>query len=135
MAPSPNWSSRRPTAVSARRKFGRFCSLKVRPLRCWSLCRVLGSGGWQRVDAAVLESVGAAFEGEDVGVVDDPVDHRGGDDLVAEHVAPAGEGQVAGEDERGVFVADADELEEQVRGVLLEGDVADLVDDDEAVAA
>src|SRR5262249_54979288 len=33
-------------------------------------------------------------EGEYVGVVDDPVDH-GRDGVVAEHVAPAGEGQVA----------------------------------------
>ncbi len=74
-------------------------------------------------------------EGEDVGVVDDAVDHRGGDGLVSEDAAPAGERQVAGEDQRGVFVAGGDELEEQVRGVLLEGEVADLVDDDQPVAA
>jgi site-specific DNA recombinase len=48
-----------------------------------------------------LRSVG----GEDVGVVDDAVDHGGGDGLVAEHGSPAGEGQVAGEHEGGVFVA------------------------------
>ncbi len=60
--------------------------------------------------------------------MDDAVDHGGGDDLVSEDVSPAGEGQVAGQDQRGVFVAGADELEEQVRGVLLEGDVADFVD-------
>jgi hypothetical protein len=29
----------------------------------------------------VLEAVGIAFEAEDLGVVDEPVDHRGGDDL------------------------------------------------------
>ena len=34
-----------------------------------------------------------------------------------------------------MFVAAGDELEEQVRGVLFEGEVADLVDDDQAVAA
>jgi hypothetical protein len=34
-----------------------------------------------------------------------------------------------------VFVAAGDELEEQVRGVLLERQVADLVDDDQSVAA
>jgi hypothetical protein len=54
-------------------------------------------------------------------VVDDAVDHRGGDCLVSEHAAPAGERQVAGEDQGGVFVAGGNELEEQVRGVLLEG--------------
>ena len=67
--------------------------------------------------------------------MDDAVDHRGGDGLVAEDAAPAGERQVAGQDQRGVFVAGGDELEEQVRGVLFEGQVADLVDDDQPVAA
>lgn len=42
----------------------------------------------------VFEAVAGSFGGVDVGVVDDPVDHRGGDGLVAEDVAPAGEGQV-----------------------------------------
>ena len=68
-------------------------------------------------------------------MVDDPVDHGGGDGLVAEHASPAGEGQVAGEDERCVLVAAGDELEEQVGGVLLEGQVADFVDDDQPVTA
>jgi hypothetical protein len=68
-------------------------------------------------------------------VVNDAVDHRGSDDLVAEHVAPAGERQVAGQDQGGVFVAAGDELEEQVRGVLLERDIADLVDDNPPVTA
>ena len=69
----------------------------------------------------VFQSVAGAFEGVDVGVVDDAVDHGGGDGLVAEDVSPAGEGQVAGQDQRGVFVAAGDELEEQVCGVLFEG--------------
>ena len=34
----------------------------------------------------VFESVAGAFEVDDVGVVDDPVDHRGGDREVAEDV-------------------------------------------------
>ena len=38
--------------------------------------------------------------------MDDAIDHGGGDDLVAEHVGRAGERQIAGEYERGVFVAD-----------------------------
>src|SRR5215207_9061094 len=49
--------------------------------------------------------------------------------------APICWGQVAGQDQRGVFVAAGDELEEQVRGVLFEGQVADLIDDDQPVAA
>lgn len=57
------------------------------------------SDAGQGVDASVTESVAGALEGEDVGVVDDAVDHRGGDDLVAEHAAPAGERQVRGQDQ------------------------------------
>jgi hypothetical protein len=60
--------------------------------------------------------------------VDDAVDHRGGDDLVAEDGGPGAEGQVAGQDQGGVLVAGGDELEEQVGGVLFEGEVADLVE-------
>ena len=78
----------------------------------------------------LLEAVAVAFEADDVGVVDDAVDHGGGDGEVSEGVAPAGEGQVARHDQRCVFVVAGDELEEQVRGVLVEGDVADFVDDE-----
>ena len=55
--------------------------------------------------------------------------------LGADYAGPGGEWQVAGQGERGVLVAGADELEEQVRGVLFEGQVADLVDHDQPVAA
>jgi hypothetical protein len=40
---------------------------------------------------AVFVSVAVAFEGDDFGVVDEPVDHGGGDDVVAEDFAPAAE--------------------------------------------
>ena len=60
--------------------------------------------------------------------MDQPVDHRGGDDVVGEGLAPASEGQVRGDQDRALFVAGGDELEEQVRRVLVERDVADLVD-------
>ena len=84
---------------------------------------------WVPPEVAVFESVAVAFEGDDFGVVDEPVDHGGGDGGVTEDFAPAAEGFVAGDDERGSFVAGGDELEEQVGGVGFEGDVADLVDD------
>ena len=92
------------------------------------VCLVLGSDAGEAVDACVAEPVAGSFEGEDVGVVHDPVDHGCGDGLVTENRSPAGERQVRGEDQGGVFVAGGHELEEQVRGVLLEGQVADLVD-------
>ncbi len=63
--------------------------------------------------------------------MDEPVDHRGGDDVVAEDLAPGAEGLVAGDDQRGAFVAGRDEREHQVGGLGVEGDVADLVDDEQ----
>ena len=60
------------------------------------------------IDSGVFEAVAGAFEGQHLGVVDDAVDHRGRNDLVTEDVAPAGEGQVGGQDQRGVFVAAGD---------------------------
>nr|WP_307849609.1 hypothetical protein [Qaidamihabitans albus] len=54
-------------------------------------------------------------------MVDEAVDHGGGNDVIAEDLAPAAEGLVAGDDQRGTFVATGHELEEQVRGLGFEG--------------
>src|SRR6266487_7077648 len=89
------------------------------------------AAGWAAAEVAVAEAVAVALEGEDLGVVDEPVDHRGGDGLVAEDLAPGGERLVAGDDQAGAFVAGADEREHQVGRLGVEGDVADLVDDQE----
>jgi len=43
--------------------------------------------------SALAGVVGVAGEGEDLGVVDEPVDHRGGDNVVGEGFAPAPERQ------------------------------------------
>jgi hypothetical protein len=71
---------------------------------------------------------------DDLGVVHQPVDH-GGDDVVAEHLAPAAEHLVAGDDQAGAFVAGGHQLEEQVRRFGLERDVSHLVDNQQRVAA
>ena len=90
-----------------------------------------GSGGGWAGEVAVFEAVAVAFEGEDLGVVDESVDHRGGDDVVAEDLAPGAEGLVAGDDQAGAFVAAADEHEHEVGGLGIERDVADLIDDEQ----
>jgi hypothetical protein len=46
-----------------------------------------------------------SLSGDDFGVVDEPVDHGGGDHVVAEDFAPAAEDFVAGDDQAGSFVA------------------------------
>ena len=66
--------------------------------------------------------------------MDEPVDQGGGDHRVAEDLAPLLEAAVAGHDDRAAFVAAGDEREEEVGGLTLEGEVADLVDDQEVVA-
>ena len=101
------------------------------PCRSW----FLGDGCGDAAEVSVFEPVGVAFEGDDIGVVDEAVDHGRGDDVVAEHLAPTAERLVRGHDQRGAFVAGRDELEEQVGGLGFEGDVADLVDDQQRVAA
>lgn len=45
------------------------------------VCCVLCSRGWQGVYSGVPEPAAAAFEGDNFGVVDDPIDHRCGDEL------------------------------------------------------
>jgi hypothetical protein len=47
--------------------------------------------------------VAVAFEREDLGVVDESVDHGGGGDFVAADRAPGAERLVAGDDQAGAF--------------------------------
>jgi site-specific DNA recombinase len=70
-----------------------------------------------------------SVDGEDLCVVNEPVDHRDGGDLVAEDLAPGRERLVAGDDQRGALVARRDQREHQVGGLGIERDVAHLVDD------
>src|SRR5262249_7974437 len=79
----------------------------------------------------VLEPIGIAADVEGDGVVEDAVEDCGGDDPVAEHLAPAAEALVAGQDHGAALVAAADELEEQVGALAVDGQVADLVDDEQ----
>src|SRR5436305_15286882 len=83
--------------------------------------------GRRSAEVSVFESVAVAFQGVDLGVVNEAVDHRGGGDLVAQDLAPGAEGFVGGDDQAGAFVAAGDEHEHQVRGVGVERDVSDLV--------
>ena len=94
-----------------------------------------GSGWWNAAQVAVFEPVAIAFECDDLDVVDEAVDHGGGHDVVAEHFTPAAERLVGGDDQGGSLVSGGHQLEEQVGRFGFEGDVADLVDDKQRVAA
>ena len=52
---------------------------------------MVGRGVGDAAEISVFEPVGVTFEGDDFGVVDEPVDHGGGDDVVCEGFAPAAE--------------------------------------------
>lgn len=54
-----------------------------------SLVLLGGCGRGDAAEVSVFESVTVSFHGEDLGVVDEAVDHGGGYDVVAEDLAPA----------------------------------------------
>ena len=84
------------TDVNDGRKGDRFRRLKREPLVwCCLVCLLLDAGGRQGGHGGVPQSVGRALQRDDLGVVDDSVDHGRGDGLVSEDFAPAAEGQVA----------------------------------------
>ena len=81
------------------------------------------------------ESVTGAFDLDDDGVVQQPVEQGGGHHWVAEHLGPFGEVAVGGEDHGAFFVAGADQLEEQIGAFLGQRQVADLIDDEKGGSA
>ena len=71
------------------------------------------------------------MESDDAAVVDDAVDDGGGHVAVAEHVAPSAELEVRGEDDASPFVAVGDDLEQEPGAVDVDGQVSELVDDEQ----
>jgi hypothetical protein len=65
----------------------------------WSV--FCGCGRWDAAEVSVFEAVAVSFQCDDLGVVDEAVDHGRGYDVVA----PSAEGLVAGDDEAGAFIA------------------------------
>ena len=79
----------------------------------------------------VPAAVAVALEADESSVVDGAVDDRGGHVGVAEHAGPSAELDVGGVDDAPCLVAVRDDLEEQAAAFLVDGDVAELVEDDE----
>ncbi len=65
----------------------------------------------------------------------EPVEQRGGHFGVTEHGRPLAEGQVGGDQDRGLFVKLADEMEEQLAAGLGKWQIAKLIEDGEVEAA
>ena len=67
-------------------------------------------------------------------MVGQAIEHRGGHLGVAEHLGPIGEGKVGGDQQGGVLVELADQMEQQLATGLAERQIAEFVDDDEIMA-
>src|SRR6266516_800393 len=78
--------------------------------------------------AVVFHAPAGPVDGDDVAVVEEPVEDGGGEDLVGEDLAPFAEGLVAGGDYGAFLVAAGDDLEDEVGVAAGEGEVADFVD-------
>ena len=86
--------------------------------------------------SVLTQAIAGSFDlDNDGGVVEQAVKQRGGDDGVAEHLAPFGEAAVGGEDHSAPFVTGVDELEEQVAAAVSDRQVADFVNDEQRSAA
>ena len=83
----------------------------------------------------LAQPIARSFDLDDDGVVEQPIEQRGGDDGIAEDLAPFGKAAVGGEDHGALLVAGVDELEEQVAAAGRDRQVADLVDDEQRGAA
>ena len=64
-------------------------------------------------------------------VVEKAIEDRSRHHGVAEHATPLPDRAVGGDQHRAALIAPRHELEEEVRGVRLEGQIAELVDDQE----
>ena len=91
----------------------------------------LGHFSFERLERRRRSSeaaIAVAGDLHDGGVMGEAVDEPDGAGRVGEDGVPVAEGDVRGEDDRLLLVAARDDLEEQVRGVGIVGQVADLID-------
>jgi superfamily II DNA or RNA helicase len=75
------------------------------------------------------QPVAVAPDRQHVAVVQQPIEDRRGDHLIAKHLAPLHDGAVGGDQHAAALVAAGDQLEEQVRRVRLQRQVAQLIND------
>ena len=81
---------------------------------------------WHEI-GVLPQAVAGAFDLHDDGVVQQPVEQGGGDNGIAEHLAPFSEAAVRGQDHGAAFVASVDQLKEQVAPAGHDREIADLI--------
>lgn len=83
---------------------------------------------------AVFEAPAVVAGLDDVAVMGEPVEERGGHLGVAEDGGPFAEGEIGGDDDGALLVEPADQVEEQLAAGLGEGQMAEFVEDYEVEA-
>ena len=86
------------------------------------------------MSASVFEPPAGVAGLDDVVMVGQAVEHGSGHLGIAEDLRPIGECQVGGDEQRGVLVEFADQVEQQLAAGLAERQIAEFIDDDEIVA-
>ena len=79
----------------------------------------------------MLEAPGLAAGLDDVGPVGESVDDRLREPRVGEDLRPLAEGEVGRGDQRRAFVALGDHLEDKLGGALGQGEIAQLIEDEQ----
>src|ERR1700739_64122 len=91
-----------------------------------------GKPGWH--SRAVLEAPALVAGCDDFAMMGEAVEERGCHLGVAEHAGPIAKGQIGGDDDGSALVKPADQMKEQLAARLSEGQVAELVENDEVHA-
>lgn len=83
----------------------------------------------------LAKPVAGAVDLDDDGMVQEAIKQCGRDDGIAEDISPFGKAAVCGQDHRALLVSSVDEVEEEIAAAGHDGEIADLVDDEQRRAA
>ena len=75
------------------------------------------------------QPVACAFDLNNDSMVLEPIQQRGRDDRIAEDVSPFCKAPIGGQDHGPFFVSGVDELEEQIAAPVGDGQIPDLIND------
>src|SRR6266566_3799755 len=91
-----------------------------------------GKPGWH--SGAVFEAPALVAGFDDFAMMGQAIEERGRHLGVAKHTGPIAKGQIGGDDDGSALVKPADQMKEQLAASLSEGQVAELVENDEVHA-
>src|SRR5581483_2889333 len=83
----------------------------------------------------VFESIAGSVDGEDFAVVEETIEDRGGDHVIAEELAPSIERDVAGDHQRTSRIPGCHQLEEQIGATAVHRQVTQFIDDQKVDSA